>query len=172
MSATDRPAARNGVRSGGIRPRRMPGVGDLRRFVAGLRRPTRISTVRAVGDGLYVTWTLKRRGIRPLTGRNVGTTVGDTDRTIRIAEAVDAGLGIVPAAPTCLRRSVTLMRELDRLGLASTLHIGVRSVDGGTIAAHAWVQVDDVVVNDDPGFTGTYTELAVGELDRLLPLLK
>jgi hypothetical protein len=166
------PPARGPIRSGTIRPRRLPGGADLRRFVAGLRHPGRLSTIRAVGDGAYVAWTLKRRGIRPLMKRKVATTVGDSDRTIRIAAAVDAGLGIIPAAPTCLRRSVTLMRELDRLGLASTLHIGVRSVDGGTIAAHAWVQVDDVVVNDDPGFTGTYTELAVGELDRLLPLLK
>ena len=37
--------------------------------------------------------------------------------------------------------------------------------------AHAWVQVGDVVVNDDPDLTNTYTELAAGDLDRLLPLL-
>jgi len=171
VSDPGRPTPKRVV-TGRIRPRRIPGVHDIVGFFRHLGRPSRISTLRAVGDGGYVAWTLKRRGIRPLLGPTPSHATPDAAGAGLISEAVDAGLGVLPAAPTCLRRSVTLIRELNRLGLASTLHIGVRSVDGGVIGAHAWVQVEDVVVNDDPEQTGTYTELAVGELDRLLPLLR
>ena len=58
-----------------------------------------------------------------------------------VAAAVDAGLGLLPMAPTCLRRSMTLLRELARLDLAAALHVGVRHQQA-RIEAHAWVQVD------------------------------
>jgi hypothetical protein len=77
---------------------------------------------------------------------------------------------VLPIAPTCLRRSVTLLRELNRLHLTATMHIGVRSI-AGVLEAHAWVQAGDVVVNDDPEVTKTYVELAAGDLERILPLL-
>ena len=88
-----------------------------------------------------------------------------------MATALDAGLGLIPIAPTCLRRSMTLMRELSRLRLLATIHFGVRTVDG-KVEAHAWVQVGDEVVNDDVSLTNTYAELAAGELGTLLPLLR
>jgi hypothetical protein len=65
---------------------------------------------------------------------------------------------------------MTLVRELHRLGLASTLHIGVRRA--GRIEAHAWVQVGDVVVNDDAEEVATYSDLASGESERLLHMLR
>lgn len=48
---------------------------------------------------------------------------------------------------------MTLLREPQRLGLAATFHIGVRK-DVDDLAAHAWVQVGDVVVNDDAEVVG------------------
>jgi hypothetical protein len=95
----------------------------------------------------------------------------DPERAAAVSEAVDAGLGLVPMAPTCLRRSVTLARELDRLGLAGAIHIGVRHA-GGAVEAHAWVQVGTSVVNDDPTLVATYAELAAGDLERLAPSLR
>jgi hypothetical protein len=88
-----------------------------------------------------------------------------------VAEAVDVAFGLLPVSPTCLRRSVTLLRELHRLRLTATMHIGVRKV-GEALEAHAWVQTGDVVVNDDPQVTTGYVELASGDLERLLPLLR
>lgn len=153
----------------------LPRSEDARRFLRQLRCPTRASAVRAVIDGLVVTVTLKRRGARPLLAAAAAAdaTPGtpDVQRSRQVSTAVDAGLALLPVAPTCLRRSVTLIRELDRLGLAAVLHVGVRYV-GEQAEAHAWVQVGDVVVNDDPHVTGAYVVLAAGELQRLFPSLR
>jgi len=145
---------------------------DLTRFVAELRKPTRATALRATVDGVIVTITLKRTGLRPLlTKRRPQVTRLDPEQTLRVATAVDAGLGLIPVAPTCLRRSVTLVRELDRLGLDSSMHIGVRTV-AGVVEAHAWVQAGGVVVNDSPVVTSTYTELAEGNRESLYRLLR
>ena len=111
--------------------------------------------------------TLKRRGVGPLLRR--GPIVGrrDANRARAVALAIDGGLAVVPVAPTCLRRSVTLLRELERRGLDGALHVGVRR-GVASIEAHAWVQVGDEIVNDEPGHVATYTILAAGELERVL----
>jgi Transglutaminase-like superfamily len=153
-----------------MRLARLPGPVDIGRFVRHLRQPTRSSVVRAFVDGVFVTWTLHGRGVHPLVPLSNGPTRQDVERSIQVSEAVDIGFGLIPVAPTCLRRSMTLVRELHRLGLASTLHIGVRRA--GRIEAHAWVQVGDVVVNDDAEEVATYTDLAPGESERLLRMLR
>ena len=151
---------------------RLPGRKEVARFLAQLRYPTRVSAVRASIDGVVVALTLRKRGVRPLLATVGATTTSpDPHRSMQVSAAVDAGLGLIPVAPTCLRRSVTLIRELNRLGLAATMHVGVRNV-GERAEAHAWVQAGDVVVNDDPSVTKTYVELAAGELERLVPLLR
>jgi hypothetical protein len=119
-----------------------------------------------------VAWTLRRHGVRRLLPRTAGVpTAADRERGREVAAAVDAGLGLVPMAKTCLRRSLTLSRELHRLGVAGTMHVGVRR-PAGTVEAHAWVQVGEAVVNDDPAEIATYAELAAGELERVLPSLR
>jgi hypothetical protein len=85
-----------------------------------------------------------------------------------VVAAVDAGLGVLPVAATCLRRSVTLLRELDRRRMGGALHIGVRPGPAG-IEAHAWVQAGDDVLNDDPVLVRTYSEISAGDAERLLP---
>jgi len=146
---------------------RRPGLADVRRFVGQLGSPTRMSAVRSAVDGVVVARTLKRRGAGPFLAPEPPASVRyDPAQALRVSAAVDSGLALVPMAPTCLRRSLTLVRELHRLGLAATLHIGVRKV-AGNVEAHAWVQVGDTVVNDDPGETTTYTELAAGQWGRL-----
>lgn len=151
---------------------RRPGLADLRRFLGQLGRPTRLSAVRSAVDGVVVARTLKRRGAGPFLAADPPPTVRhDPVRALGVSAAVDSGLALVPMAPTCLRRSLTLVRELHRLGLAATLHIGVRKV-AGRVEAHAWVQVGDTVVNDDLDQTTTYTELAVGHWGRLPATLR
>ncbi len=99
-----------------------------------------------------------------------GADLVDAPSAIRVSVAVDAGLAMLPLASTCLRRSLVLLHELRRRGRVATLHVGVRNV-ASRAEAHAWVQVGDTVVNDDPQLIGTYTHLAAGDLERLLPLM-
>ena len=150
----------------------VPSVRDVSCFLIQLRSPTRVSAIRAVIDGAFVTFTLKKRGVQSLFAASppAGATV-DLERSQKVSAAVDAGFNLIPVAPTCLRRSVTLLRELNRLNLASVMHVGVRTV-GDRVDAHAWVQVGDVVVNDDPSVTGEYEELVAGQLDAFIPRLR
>ena len=141
---------------------------DVAAFGRGLLGPYRLSVLRSACDGALVFATLERRGLRPLLRRPpaVGR-IEDVDGARRIAEAVDAGLRLLPVLPTCLRRSVTLLRELERRGLSGTLVLGVRT--GRSVEAHAWVTVAGTVVNDDPALIATYALLASGDAERLLP---
>jgi hypothetical protein len=160
-------------RSRALRARlaQLPTRNEARRFAEASRSSERGSAWRAVRDGMLVTVTLRQRGVRPLLPPQAdGETRLDLERASRVSTAVDAGLGMLPVAATCLRRSLVLMRELRRLGLFSTLHVGVRQSEGRS-EAHAWVEVSGVVINDDPHLTATYAELASGDLERLLPLL-
>ena len=151
---------------------RPPTGRDIAGFVRALRSPARRSAVRSVVDGAIVTVQLRRRGVRPLLTRLDASAVRSDPALAReISTAVDAGLGLLPMAPTCLRRSVTLVRELDRVGVAGAIHVGVRDV-GGTIEAHAWVQSGDVVINDDPELVRSYIELGGGDLERHLRSLR
>ena len=155
-----------------LRLARVPKLREISNFLGHMRYRTRLSALRAVIDGPFVAWTLKKRGVRPLLNTTAsGSARVDPLQAREVAVALDAGLALIPIAPTCLRRSMTLARELKRLDLAGTLHIGVRTLSD-RVEAHAWIQVGDVVVNDDPALTDTYAQLAAGELDTLLPLLK
>jgi hypothetical protein len=152
--------------------RRLPGRGEVVTFLEHLRKPTRGTTLRGAIDGMYVSWVLKKRGMRTLleSGGSPAARV-DAERARSVATAVDAGFGLLPLAPTCLRRSLTLMRELNRKDLTATVHFGVRT-SRSKVEAHAWVQVGEVVVNDDPAVTNTYSELASGELETFLSILQ
>jgi len=150
------------------RRRRPVSAAELAAFLDALRGPQRISALRALVDGPVVTVTLERHGLRPLVRDRSDLPSADPDEARRVSAAVDAGLGVLPVKATCLRRSVTLLRELNRQERSATLHIGVRPGPGG-IEAHAWLQAGDEVLNDDPDLTATYTGLAAGEAERLLP---
>ena len=138
---------------------------DLGRFAAALRGPQRWSACRALVDGAIVVVTLERRGLTPLLQGPSGTPERDPGRARPIVAAVDAGLGLLPVAPTCLRRSVTLLRELRRRGMGATLHIGVRKT-AGEVEAHAWVEVAGEVVNDDPDVVGTYLPMSTSRAEQ------
>lgn len=93
----------------------------------------------------------------PATGDDARTRTGEDARTrtrtgedacpTRIAHLVDAAARRIPGRPACLTRSVTLCCLLRRRGLPATLRVGVRKSEG-RLEAHAWVELDGVVVND------------------------
>lgn len=150
----------------------LPRRSEFGRFAAAVSSPATSSSIRGITDGLRVSYVLRTSGVRSLLPpRPEWPGAVDVARAVCVAQAVDAGLGLLPISATCLRRSVTLLRELDRLGLAGELHIGVRR-GPSSIEAHAWVQVEDVVINDERTLTDTYVEIAAGELERVLPSLK
>src|SRR5208282_1246616 len=66
-------------------------------------------------------------------------------------------LGWLPTHPSCLIRSLVLLRLLARWGIDSALVIGVRLKDG-SLAAHAWVEYRGIPLLDSGG----------GEFARLL----
>lgn len=71
--------------------------------------------------------------------------------------AVSSHHHVVPAR--CLHRSLLLYRWLRTEGLPGELRIGVRT-EHGRLAAHAWVELDGQVVNDDPRAVQSFARLA------------
>jgi hypothetical protein len=57
---------------------------------------------------------------------------------LRVANAVERTLAVIPADGTCLKRSLVLIGLLARRGVDSQLVIGVKS--GSSFEAHAWVE--------------------------------
>lgn len=64
------------------------------------------------------------------------------------AWAVAAAAHHAPFSTTCLQRSMTLWWLLRRRGIGSDLRIGVTKA-GGEFGAHAWLERDGEVINDD-----------------------
>ena len=60
---------------------------------------------------------------------------------------------------TCLHRSMALWWLLGRRGVDSSLRFGVRK-DGDHLNAHAWVEHQGIVVNDQPTVGKDYMPLA------------
>jgi|GEM_PF-359310 len=63
--------------------------------------------------------------------------------------SVQAAARLGPRPATCLERSWVLWWFLRRAGIAGELVIGVRKC-GDRLAAHAWVELDGVPLNDAP----------------------
>lgn len=166
-------ATKQSMTSSRVRARlsRLPSWEDLSGFAAELRSPRRFSAIRAAFDFMVVSRSLKRRGVGVLADRVHSSRRTDMKSALSVSAAVDAGIGIIPIAPTCLRRSMTLMRELDRCDLAAAIHFGVRK-SAESVEAHAWVQVGEIVINDDPNLTSSYAEIASGDLGLLFQLLR
>lgn len=139
---------------------------DLRQFLAAVRGSDRLTVLRVAWDAVVVWIVLRLRGLDPLLEKHAAGPPVDPEVARRVAAAVDNALVVLPFAPTCLRRSVTLIRELDRQHMGATLHIGVRN-STGRVEAHAWVQSGDEIVNDTVEHVATFLPLAVGTAGRL-----
>lgn len=69
--------------------------------------------------------------------------------------------------PRCLVRSLAIQRMLRRRGIdSSTLNIGVRIRDGA-FEAHAWVELDGVVIGDSRAHVQTFTRMTDHRLVEL-----
>lgn len=63
----------------------------------------------------------------------------------RVGRIVERGAGVLPWHPTCLRQSLATHWMLRRRRIASVIHLGIADV--ASMDAHAWVTVDERVVN-------------------------
>jgi hypothetical protein len=97
--------------------------------------------------GFRRTYSVLKR--RPSNGKHwQGRKVWTAARTV--ARLVDAAARNGPLPSSCLARSLTLWRLLARQGIGADLRLGVRQ-EGDRIAAHAWVEYQGAVLNDDAG---------------------
>jgi hypothetical protein len=83
-----------------------------------------------------------------------------------IVDARDLARGVFIVAqrglfrPSCLVRSIALVRLLERAGIAgSRLRVGVRD-NAGRFEAHAWVELGGVVLADSASHVIAFEELA------------
>ena len=77
----------------------------------------------------------------------------------RAAPWIRAAARNTPGADTCLVRSLALLGVLRRHGIAAQLRIGVGDTQP-RLAAHAWVEVDGVPVNDSADVAERYAPFA------------
>ena len=93
----------------------------------------------------------------PGTTENSG---GNHARARQLGHAVRRASRYSPARPSCLVRSVALIRLLERHGIhGGLLRIGVRPHDG-KLLAHAWVEHDGEVLGDRPAHVRSFHPLA------------
>jgi hypothetical protein len=63
----------------------------------------------------------------------------DTVSVARVRRAVEVAASCLPWTPSCLARAITAKLMLRRLGLQSTLYLGVAR-EGRQLHAHAWLR--------------------------------
>ncbi|GAC1315200.1 MAG: hypothetical protein NVSMB2_06160 [Chloroflexota bacterium] len=97
------------------------------------------------------------------------TTVRHTEQTHRQLERAQGYARWVDVASRhhvvraqCLHRSLALALWLSRDDIENVVRIGVRK-KGSELQAHAWVEVDGHVVNDEPAAIATFAVLNSGE---------
>jgi len=73
--------------------------------------------------------------------------VDDRKRTELTSRMVNAAIGHVWRASTCLEKSLALWWLLGRQGIACEVRIGARK-QGGKFEAHAWLERDGVAINE------------------------
>ena len=74
----------------------------------------------------------------------------------RVAQSVAAAAALYPGRARCLEQSLVLSRELRRLGAAARLRFGVHPYPFG---AHAWVEVQGRMINEDEDYLKMFTPL-------------
>jgi hypothetical protein len=78
-------------------------------------------------------------------------------RALALELAVRRAAAYGPVRTTCLLRATALQRLLEREGIHhSRLRVGVRRV-AGHFAAHAWVELGELVLGDRPEHVRTFT---------------
>lgn len=81
------------------------------------------------------------RAVRPPEARPPDSELDALRVGLRLGRIVGRSVGALPTDSRCLMRSLVLLAMLERRGIRSSVHIGVRS--GEEFAAHAWVEYRD-----------------------------
>ena len=101
---------------------------------------------------------------------NSATNSSDTDRDLsHLVWLLDAAANNHPTKPTCLRRSLTLKKMLERRNTITTLRIGVNK-DSQEVKAHAWIEYNGHAVNDASDIIAHYSPLPTLNADLLQKL--
>jgi transglutaminase superfamily protein len=122
------------------------------RVITGLRRVHQIASRLSVRDVLVLAEAIVLTpcieiGLRAVALDRLLPTIGrqrplsahvvtDLERTARLVEAF---FRHYPFRPSCLKKSLVLLRLARRRGMPAELRIGVRK-DGGELLAHAWIE--------------------------------
>jgi hypothetical protein len=84
----------------------------------------------------------------------------DVERAQQLAIAIDRASRFGPFRTTCLVRASALHELIRRDGIgASRIRVGVRMQDGN-FAAHAWVELGDLVIGDRREHVLTFTPVS------------
>lgn len=149
------------------------GAGERRPRHAALPRPVRTSrshaavnpTPREIADflaaTLYAAVAFPKRGLKTLIGSlsdHPPTRPRCDEDAIRRAVLFDRWLPWTPFQGRCLYRAYTLRRFLRAGGLDARWVFGVRT---WPFAAHCWLQIDDLLLDDDLDRVGLYTPIMV-----------
>ena len=100
------------------------------------------------GFGATQKFLLRSFPIAPQTSQQDSIHVVDNrKRTELTSRMVNAAIGHVWRASTCLEKSLALWWLLGRQGIACEVRIGARK-QGGKFEAHAWLERDGVAINE------------------------
>jgi len=116
-----------------------------------------VSVVLPFGSGRLV------RLLRAWPVRRVTSTDDPTVEADRATLALNRACRYYPFHVECLHRAAALVCYLRWRGHAATLVIGVKTVP---FAAHAWAELDGVIVNDRPGVRDDFTVIDVATTPR------
>jgi hypothetical protein len=108
----------------------------------------------------FLIWVLPRgRLLRGAASVATGTEQAGVDTVLarRLALAIARAAEHGVSRPACLVRAVALNRMLCKRGIeGGQVRIGVR-MRGGTFAAHAWVELGDLILGDEEWHVSTFT---------------
>jgi len=86
---------------------------------------------------------------------------------MRLSTAVDRVSRFGCFRPTCLEQAMALQRMLERRGIGpGVIRVGVQMQEGSFIA-HAWLQLGDMVLGDQPGRVKRFHQLTDVKAVRL-----
>ena len=123
--------------------------------------PSHVGLVgRSVWHFFRVDLTLRLRGFRrvyeSVAHHRIRTVTCPEGIVAAVCRAVDCACTVYPRQALCLQRSVAATRLLRDYGVRAMLVVGARK---HPFRAHAWVEVDGLVVNDKRGVKEYYQEL-------------
>ncbi len=116
--------------------------------------------------------TVGLRRTRSWLGRSgLGPTIPSTEQTRanvrRAAQMVAVACRRHPLRSSCLPRTIVLWSVLRRRGIDADVRIGVRSDSQGEFQAHAWLEWNGEVLNDDAEIGSQYLPFNGPAFDRV-----